>query len=223
VTIFGESAGAQSVQALIASSKARGLFRAAILQSTYVDTYLPIPQSVNEFTLPVLNETGCSNSSDQLGCLTAYNATLLTILPTTANGPTIDGTYLITPFVDLNTTAANKTTSSIPLMIGVNRDEAGVLNPQPIFTNATASFYNLNPALGIQSPPDNVIAAALASGDFPLGHGPSLNDTLQNQVFNATTRFYTDYQLKCLSEFLAYTGVATGVWPSAWFYEFNRT
>jgi carboxylesterase type B len=223
VTIFGESAGAQSVQALTASSKARGLFRAAILQSTYVDTYLPIPQSVTQFTLPILKETGCAKSKDQLACLRSYNATALTVLPTSANAPTIDGTYLVTPFIDLNATAIKKTTSSVPIMIGVNRDEAGVLNPQPTFTNLTASFYNLNTALGIQSPPKKVIAAALASGEFPLGPGPSLNNTLRNRVFNATTRFYTDYQLKCLSEYVAYTGVATGVWPQAWFYEFNRT
>ncbi|KAK4560329.1 hypothetical protein LTR86_005525 [Recurvomyces mirabilis] len=223
VTIFGESAGAQSVQALIASSKARGLFRAAILQSTYVDTYLPIPQSVDSFTLPILNETGCANVSDQFACLEAYNATAFINLPTTANAPTIDGTYLVTPFIDLNVTAANKTTSSIPVMIGVNRDEAGVLNPQPTFSNVNASFYNLNPGEGIQSPPYKVIESALASGLFPLGPGPTGNDTLQNEVFNATTRFYTDYQLKCLSEQLAYTGVATGVWPEVYFYEFNRT
>ncbi|KAK0355718.1 hypothetical protein LTR59_011085 [Friedmanniomyces endolithicus] len=227
VTIFGESAGAQSVQALVASPKARGLFRAAIIQSTYVDTYLPIPQFVAQFTNPIIAEAGCANSSDQVGCLQAYNATALTLLPNPASSTsqtiTIDGTYLITSFIDLNATAVNKTTSSVPIMIGVNRDEAGVLNPPPVFTNISASFYNLNPGEHIQSPSDAVIAAALASGAFPLGTGPTNNDILENQVFNATVRFYTDYQLKCLSEFVAYTGVATGALPHVWFYEFNRT
>ena len=215
------------MQALVASPKARGLFRAAIIQSTYVDTYLPIPQFVAQFTNPIVAEAGCANSSDQVACLQAYNATALTNLPNPASSTsqtiTIDGTYLTTSFIDLNATAINTTTSSVPLMIGVNRDEAGVLNPQPVFTNVSASFYNLNPGEAIQSPPDSVIAAALASGAFPLGTGPTNNNTLQNQVFNATVRFFTDYQLKCLSEYVAYTGVATGALPHVWFYEFNRT
>jgi len=227
VTIFGESAGAQSVQALVASPKARNLFRAAIIQSTYVDTYLPIPQFVDEFTNPIVDEAGCANSTDQVACLQAYNATALTNLRNPASSTsqtiTIDGTYLTTSFIDLNATAINKTTSSVPIMIGVNRDEAGVLNPLFFSTNLSASFYNLNPGEHIQSPPDSVIAAALASGAFPLGTGPTGNNTLENQVFNATVRFFTDYQLKCLSEYLAYTGVVTGALPHVWFYEFNRT
>lgn len=215
------------MQALIASPKARGLFRAAIIQSTYVDTYLPIPQFVAQFTNPIIEEAGCANASDQVACLQAYNATALTLLPNKASNTsqalTIDGTYLTTSFIDLNATAINRTTSSVPIMMGVNRDEAGVLNPPPTFTNVSASFNNLNPGEGIQSPPRDVIDAALASGAFPLGPGPTGNDTLQNQVFNATTRFFTDYQLKCLSEYVAYTGVATGALPHVWFYEFNRT
>lgn len=227
VTIFGESAGAQSVQALIASPKARGLFRAAIVQSTYVDNYLPIPQYVAQFTNPIVAEAGCANASDQVACLRDVNATLLTNLPNKASNTsqtiTIDGTYLTTSFIDLNTTAINKTTSSVPVMIGVNRDEAGVFNPPPVFTNVSESFYNLHLGEGIQGPPNDVIAAALASGAFPLGTGPTGNNTYKNQVFNATTRFFTDYQLKCLSEYVAYTGVATGALPHVWFYEFNRT
>jgi carboxylesterase type B len=224
---FGESAGAQSVQALVASPKARGLFRAAIMQSTYVDTYLPISQFVTQYTFPIIDEAGCARAPNQFACLQSYNATALTLLPNAASSTsqtiTMDGTYLTTSFIDLNATAIHNTTSAVPIMIGVNRDEAGVFNPPPVFTNLSASFYNLNPGEGIQSPPNKVIAAALASGAYPIGTGPTNNNTLQNQVFNATTRFYTDYQLKCLSEYVAYTGAATGVFPHVWFYEFNRT
>jgi hypothetical protein len=135
----------------------------------------------------------------------------------------MDGTYLTTRLIDLNATAVENTTSSVPVMIGVNRDEAGVFNPPPVFTNLSASFYNLNPGEGIQSPPNDVIAAALASGAYPIGTGPTNNNTVENQVFNATTRFYTDYQLKCLSEYVAYTGAYTEAFPHVWYYEFNRT
>ena len=182
---------------------------------------------MTEFTDPIVKEAGCANASDQVACMQAYNATALTLLPNAASSTsqtiTQDGTYLTSSFIDFNATAINKSTSAVSIMIGVNRDEAGVFSPPPVFTNVSASFYNLNPGEHIQSPPEDVIAAALASGDFPLGTGPTNNNTLENQVYNATVRFYTDYQLKCVSELVAYTGAATGAFPHVWFYEFNRT
>lgn len=82
VTIFGESAGAETVQALLASPKAKGLFRGAIMQSNYYEPYIPISTSVNESTIPILEETGCAAAQDQLACLQAYNATALINLQT---------------------------------------------------------------------------------------------------------------------------------------------
>lgn len=82
VTIFGESAGAESVQALLASPKAKGLFHGALLQSNYYDPYIPIAQSYNFSTIPILQETGCADAPDQLACLQAYNATNLINLKT---------------------------------------------------------------------------------------------------------------------------------------------
>jgi hypothetical protein len=82
VTIFGESAGAESVQALLASPKAKGLFHGALLQSNYYEPYIPIAKSYNSSTIPILQETGCTNAADQLICLQAYNATDLINLKT---------------------------------------------------------------------------------------------------------------------------------------------
>lgn len=77
VTIYGESAGAETVQALLASPKAKGLFRAALMQSNYYQPYAPLASSYNRSTIPILEETGCINAHDQIGCLRAYNATEL--------------------------------------------------------------------------------------------------------------------------------------------------
>lgn len=82
VTIFGESAGAVTVQALLTSSKAHGLFHGAIIQSNYYEPYIPIAASYSRSTAPILEETSCANSADRLTCLQSYNATSLLNLNT---------------------------------------------------------------------------------------------------------------------------------------------
>jgi len=55
VTVFGESAGGEAVMALLASLRARGLFRAAILQSNnFLQPYISVATSYNSSTLPIL-------------------------------------------------------------------------------------------------------------------------------------------------------------------------
>lgn len=82
VTVFGESAGAESVNALIASPKGKDLFHGAIMQSNYYQPYVPLATAINQTTNPILNETGCATAADQLACLQAYNATALLSLKT---------------------------------------------------------------------------------------------------------------------------------------------
>lgn len=77
VTIFGESAGADTVSNLMQSPKAKGLFHGAIMQSYYWEPSIPKATSYNDSTIPILNATGCTNSTDQLSCLQAYNASEL--------------------------------------------------------------------------------------------------------------------------------------------------
>jgi carboxylesterase type B len=78
ITVFGQSAGAASVRALVASPKAKGKFSRAIMQSNpagdqYASTfshYLTISEATS-LTKAILNETGCTqtDSSAQLACL----------------------------------------------------------------------------------------------------------------------------------------------------------
>jgi carboxylesterase type B len=88
ITIFGQSAGAASVRALLGSPKAIGKFHAAIPMSnlgglnyatTYSD-YYTIPEEVNVAADPILSATGCANSTDVLACLRAYSASGLVTL-----------------------------------------------------------------------------------------------------------------------------------------------
>ncbi|KAK3670672.1 hypothetical protein LTR78_009507 [Recurvomyces mirabilis] len=221
VMIFGESAGAESVQALLASPKAIGLFRGALMQSNYYQPYVPVAQAVNRTTNAILRETGCNTTTNQLACLQAYNATALINLPTNFNYPVIDGTYLTSSYINLNASAAGRDISSVPVISGVNRDEEGVLIPNFDTTNLTQSIVDLAASQGYSTAELNAILTHL--DEFPLGSTPSNNNTLINQVFNTTVRIATDGGFHCSDENTIIAAASTGIFPKTWFFEFNRT
>lgn len=71
VTIFGESAGAQSVLALMSSSQATDLFSQAVSQSAPWNPFFP-REIYSEGIYPaLLNATNCTNGADaeQLSCI----------------------------------------------------------------------------------------------------------------------------------------------------------
>lgn len=92
VTIFGQSAGAASVRALLASPKAFGKFAAAIPMSnlagsnyaTTYSLYYTIPEEVSVVANAILSETRCSTAIDQLACLKGVEAQVLVDLPDVA-------------------------------------------------------------------------------------------------------------------------------------------
>jgi len=165
----------------------------------------------------VLNETGCDSSADIIACVQAYNATALINLPTNFNFPVVDGTYLTSDYINLNSSAANKQTSSVVVMTGVNRDEEGILIPLIPTTNLSQSILNQ----GYSNATNVAIFENIV--DFPLGTGPTFNNTPVNQVFNTTVRIATDRGFRCSDQYTAIAAASTGIWPRVYFYEFNRT
>ena len=93
VTIFGESAGASAVRALMTSPKADGKYSAAIMESSpaglgpfnFYAKYFTVAESAALFGDAILNQTGCANSTDQLACLKAYDPVKLVSLPVAAS------------------------------------------------------------------------------------------------------------------------------------------
>lgn len=81
ITVFGSSAGASLVRALLASPKAEGLFAAGIMQSNPAGALANGPyselQTIQQVSstvgAAVVNETRCSEAVDQLACLRAYD------------------------------------------------------------------------------------------------------------------------------------------------------
>jgi len=94
VTIYGESAGAVAVRALLASPKAKGLFATAISQSGpagltgneggFISYYDSLDYDYNTTTTKVLEETDCAGAKDAVECLRGYNATALVNLKNVA-------------------------------------------------------------------------------------------------------------------------------------------
>lgn len=90
VTIYGQSAGAGAVRALLAAKPAFGLFQGAIAQSnlggygfasTY-SNYMTIQAEFSSSTAPLIASVGCSNSTSLLSCLRAVPALTLVNAPT---------------------------------------------------------------------------------------------------------------------------------------------
>lgn len=130
--------------------------------------------------------------------------------------PVIDGEYLTSSYISLNSSDRHSGTNSVPVLMGVNRDEGGVLGTLYDTTNLTVGIEDVSRDNGLNA------SAILASNAFPLGDGPSPGN-LTLDVFNTTTRIYTDNSFHCANQFTAYAGVKSGVLPDIWFYQFNRT
>ncbi|MEO8365038.1 MAG: carboxylesterase/lipase family protein [Pseudoxanthomonas sp.] len=126
VTIFGESAGAQSVLALYASPQAKGLFQRGIAQSPYA-----IPSHTraraSEISVEVANAVGLRGAGATAAQLRAVPAARFFDLGD--KGPTLAPSFIVgdaaLPQPILDTFRKHKQ-AQLPLVIGSNSDEATV-------------------------------------------------------------------------------------------------
>ncbi|KAL6301859.1 carboxylesterase from carbohydrate esterase [Sparassis latifolia] len=212
ITIAGQSAGAASVRALLASPRAIGKYAAAIPMSNLAGIdyaapysfYYTIPDEVDMVVEPILEKTGCS-LTDALECLRGYNAYDLVSLEHVASYLVIDGTYVVYPELPLN---GSGTVANVHTMMGYMRDDGAAFIGYPTSDNLTAGLI-------AQSLPTTVVNNSL----FPPVTGP--NATLD--VFNITARVGTDVEFRCLDQATAWSGLQHDLFQSVWFYEFNRS
>ncbi|GLA12851.1 hypothetical protein AnigIFM62618_009366 [Aspergillus niger] len=214
ITIFGQSAGAASVRALLASPKAKGKFSRAIMQSnlgglaygTTYSRYYTIDEEMDVAGNAILEETNCTNATSPVDCLRNYTASAITDLSTTARYLVVDGTYLTSPELDLSRSTE---APHVPVLMGIMRDDGAQFIDYPNASESIGTFLTDN----------DLPASVLASGLFPLATGS--NATLD--VFNTSARVATDGMFRCIDEATGYAGVVNNIFPEVYFYEFNRS
>jgi para-nitrobenzyl esterase len=131
VTIFGESAGGQSVYANLASPTAAGLFRRAISESgsyvqfqDYFDSIVPLAQAetIGTTLVPagttIAEDVGCS--SQTAACLRGVAASALVGTAPATLYPFVDGTILTQT---LGAAFASGQFNRVPIISGGNHDE----------------------------------------------------------------------------------------------------
>lgn len=209
ITIFGQSAGAGSVRAMMASPKALGKFAGAIPQSnlgglyfgTTYSEYYTIQEELEVAGNAILAEANCTNATSQVDCLRELPTFTLLTLGTTTQYIVQDGTYITSDHLQLDGYKA-----PYKLLMGVMREDAAALISFPSTSNETAYFS----ANGWAEPPADL---------FPVPNGT--NQTLD--LYNMTARFQTDAEFRCIDQATVYSGLQNGVWDEVFYYEFERS
>ncbi|KAI0887181.1 alpha/beta-hydrolase [Annulohypoxylon maeteangense] len=209
ITIFGQSAGAGSVRALIASPKSIGKFAGAIPLSnlgginygTTYSKYYTIDEEMEVVGNAILQETGCTNAISQVDCLRAISPYELANLNTIARYPVVDGTYLTS-----NELKLDGPTLPVHIMMGTTRDDGAPFISYPTTTNQSAYLASQ----GLPVPPTAL---------FPI---PNItNQTLA--LFEMATRLATDGIFRCIDQATVFAGLRNKRFPPIYYYEFNRT
>ncbi|HSZ61719.1 MAG TPA: carboxylesterase family protein [Terriglobales bacterium] len=124
VTIFGESAGGQSVYAQLASPLSAGMFSGAISESgSYLEfqnyfSYLPTLAQAEAAGAQVADSVGCT--SQKAACLRTVPAATLVALEPSPVYPVVDGTLLPQT---ITAAFASGEFNRVPVISGTNHDE----------------------------------------------------------------------------------------------------
>ncbi|KAJ7204681.1 esterase 1 [Mycena pura] len=134
VTLWGESAGAHSVDIHLYGTTLKKYARAEIIQSTYWDPQYGPEHNLADWT-SFISTTGCGNAANEISCIRGQNVTtdvLLAGWAAAANdlafNPVIDGLGGLLP--DLPSRLVPQ--SRIPVIVGSCRDEGTLFTPQNV-------------------------------------------------------------------------------------------
>lgn len=217
VTIFGQSAGAASVRALLSSPLAQGLYSAAMPMSNligldFAQQFSFFPSQAQELQLAansIIQETGCANSTNVVACLKAVPPQVLVNLPAVARFLVVDGIVLPADTLLLNKTGI---AAHVPTLWGHMQHDGAAFIGFPTIGQSLDSA--LQPIVGSLS------SSVVARPDlFPIPTGS--NKTLD--IFNVTARVSTDVQFRCLDQATAVAAVKNKIFPSVYFYSFFRS
>lgn len=228
ITLNGESAGAGSVRTLLGSPPAIGKFQGAISMSnlgggvalgldgnygTTYSSYYTINQSFANAGEQIFTEAGCDQTTlaAQIACLRAYPGDL-TAFTTVARYVVQDGTIVTTPKLEL--TSRNSNTAYVPVIFG------GTANDGASFVG-----YNHTCTTEVSCIASNVgITTAMAQSVIDSGLFPYYDTgNVTADSFNVSQRVTEDTTFRCVDQATVYAGSTSGAFPSAWFYQMERT
>lgn len=191
VTIFGESAGAMSVCALVASPLAAGLFERAIMESGGGCVSLPgLREDARRGRLSgyargaeIAAAAGCGDAKDVLECLRAQDAAALVRagthhrevqgIPTPIFSPVIDGVTLTASAAD----RLRRGEVALPLIIGSNADESTLFMPLIHLSDAVEYERIMRATFGAHTDAVLKIYPVAASGDARAALGRVITET----------------------------------------------
>lgn len=180
VTIFGESAGASSVDKLITTTPENPPFRAAILESgqSSVGQAQANDRSIG---LASWNALSAALNCTSLACVRSQPATLIKsiIEPRSLNFPPV--TDNVTQIANPSTARAQGNIANVPVLAGTNAQEGRVFE---LGMNNLTAFLNTNFPQSVDL--QNQIRTA-----YP----PGPNDT----DYDVLSRIYTEYRFQCVS------------------------
>jgi para-nitrobenzyl esterase len=209
VTIFGESAGAVSVHAHMASPASAGLFQRAIAQSGGYALTQPTLSAAEAQGTAYAAAIGCA--SQDAACLRGVPvATLLANQSTspTAYLPKVDGSILP---VSVGTAFATGQFNRVPVIEGSTHDEfslfvASLFELRGIPVNAFTYTSLISAVLSV--PP--AVAQVIATNFYPLAAYPNAGTALTAVGTDAAFACNTRVAARLLSQ-----------WVPTWVYEFN--
>ncbi|KAI6354090.1 hypothetical protein MCOR25_008759 [Pyricularia grisea] len=223
ITVFGQSAGAALVRAMLSSPHAAGKFTGAMLLSYLggygtggvLQKYYSVEEQMALVSNQVLNATNCSMATSALTCLRALPANDIWKANINARLLTIDGEYLIDNERALFAPDKPRYSSSVHVMLGINAEDGmELIAPYPpLPLNVTAEDRDLITDRGLPAPPEDL---------FPLGSA-SKNVTLE--VYRMWARLATDAYFRCAAQANANAAVETGAFGNGgrvWYYQFDR-
>ncbi|KAF9312289.1 hypothetical protein BG003_006429 [Podila horticola] len=206
VTVFGESAGATSIRALLSVPGAWGLYQGVIGESDPINIPYKTPDSATKITEYFLTALGCGTSD--LACARSKSVDAVLEAQTTANAkaladdkwttwalverPTIDGDLIKQDFSAMVKAGTYNTKANI--MWGTVHDEAGLFVPQ-YFPNPIPPA-NVSTALELVFSPERT-AQALQSQYLALD--PNDSDAVRNLFTRVGTQYYFFCPLRYLS------------------------